>query len=96
MTAGNVIALRPGEEPRFVDESGYEDMPVVMSPKTLSEQLDIAVPTLERMRVAKTGPAWHTIPGSRLVRYSRADVVAWLRANRVPSGEHHGRTEVSS
>lgn len=62
---------------------GFEDVPAVMSPKQLGELLDVSPRTLERWRDAKTGPSYYTLPGSSLIRYGRADVVAWLTASRV-------------
>lgn len=66
---------------------GFEQMPMVMSPKTLAEILEVSMKTLERWRIergrdGKTGPVWHKLPGSSLIRYSRADVLAWLSSCR--------------
>lgn len=76
----------PGEAAVEFDESatcaGFEQMPMVMSPKTLAEILEVSVKSLERWRDAKTGPAWHKLPGSSLIRYSRSDVVEWFAACR--------------
>jgi len=63
--------------------AGFEQMPMIMSPKVLAEVLDITTKTLERWRDArqrdgKTGPVWHKLPGSKLIRYSRSDVLAWF------------------
>jgi hypothetical protein len=68
---------------------GFEQMPMIMSPKVLAEILEVSMKTLERWRIArerdgKTGPAWHKIPGSSLIRYSRTDVVSWFAACREP------------
>lgn len=67
--------------------AGFEDLPAIMSPKTLAEVLEVSTKTLERWRDArvrdgKTGPAWHKLPGSSLIRYSRADVIEWFAACR--------------
>lgn len=67
--------------------AGFEEMPMIMSPKALAEVLDVTTKTLERWRDArgrdgKTGPAWHKLPGSKLIRYSRADVLSWFAACR--------------
>lgn len=72
----------PGEAPE-----GFEQMPMIMSPKVLAQVLDITTKTLERWRDARlrdgrTGPVWHKLPGSKLIRYSRADVLAWFAACR--------------
>jgi len=66
---------------------GFEQMPMIMSPKALAELLEVSTKTLERWRIArdrdgKTGPAWHKLPGSSLIRYSRADVLSWFAACR--------------
>ncbi|WP_229383732.1 helix-turn-helix transcriptional regulator [Microbacterium allomyrinae] len=58
--------------------SGFEDVPAVMAPKALAAILDVTPKTLERWRDAKTGPKWLKLPGSSLIRYTRADVLAWL------------------
>ncbi|WP_156760020.1 helix-turn-helix transcriptional regulator [Microbacterium karelineae] len=60
--------------------AGFEDMPMVMSPKTLAEILDVTPTTLERWRASKPrrGPVPRRLPGSNLIRYMRADVLAWL------------------
>lgn len=63
--------------------AGFEDVPAVMSPKTLGELLEMSPRTLERWRDMKVGPAYFSLPGSSLIRYARADVVAWLAAARV-------------
>ncbi|MBN9210526.1 MAG: hypothetical protein BGO45_04705 [Microbacterium sp. 71-36] len=79
----SLVAL-PQPDPHAVDEpSGFEDLPAVMSPRVLAEVLDVTPRTLERWRVDKIGPAWMSLPGSSLIRYGRADVVAWLAAARV-------------
>lgn len=67
---------------------GLEDMPVVMSPRTLSEYSEISVTTLQRWRMTWpdgdcTGPAFFEPAGAHMVRYSRADFAAWLHASRV-------------
>lgn len=77
----------PGEgtaEPAEEDvcSLGFEQMPMVMSPKTLGLILEVSLKTLERWRDAKSGPAWHKLPGSSLIRYSRADVLSWFAACR--------------
>lgn len=66
---------------------GFEQMPMIMSPKVLAEILEVSMKPLERWRIARerdgtTGPAWHKIPGSSLIRYSRTDVVSWFAACR--------------
>ncbi len=63
--------------------AGFEDVPAVLSPKYLGELLDVSPRTLERWRLTNMGPSYFTLPGSSLIRYSRADVLAWLTASRV-------------
>lgn len=72
----------PGESERTDAAPGFEEMPMVMSPKVLAEILDVSLKTLERWRDAKTGPTWHKLPGSSLIRYSRIDVLAWFATCR--------------
>lgn len=75
----NVVPIRPVEPSSDeVPESGYEDMPPVMSPRELAGILRTSVSTLARWRNDKVGPAWHQPRGVRMVRYSRVDVIAWL------------------
>ncbi|MDR6142075.1 hypothetical protein QE375_001629 [Microbacterium foliorum] len=73
----------PSETDQVESEStGFDEMPMVMSPKVLAEILEVSVKTLERWRDAKSGPAWHKLPGSSLIRYARIDVLAWFRTCR--------------
>ena len=62
--------------------AGFEDLPPVMSPKTLAEIFEVTPKTLERWRDAESGPTWHKFPGSSLIRYTREDVVSWLASCR--------------
>lgn len=76
-----------GAEVGATSPEGYEQMPMVMSPKTLAEILEVSTKTLERWRDARArgeeaGPVWHKIPGSSLIRYSRTDVIEWFAACR--------------
>lgn len=64
------------------DVSGLEEMPMLMAPGVLAKHLQVSTKSLERWRDAKTGPAWHILPGTSMIRYSRADVIAWLNAGR--------------
>jgi len=63
--------------------AGFADLPPVMSPRVLAEQLEVTPKSLERWRDGGTGPAYIKVPGSSLIRYSRDDVAAWLRTGRV-------------
>jgi predicted DNA-binding transcriptional regulator AlpA len=47
-----------------------------------SDLLFLSVRTLQTWRCQKTGPAY--IRAGRAIRYQRADVLAWIEANRVP------------
>lgn len=79
-----VVFPQPGPDTAAATlPAGFEDVPAVMSPKTLGELLETSPRTLERWRVEKVGPAYFSLPGSSLIRYSRADVLAWLTAARV-------------
>jgi hypothetical protein len=79
----SLVALPQAAPEAASAPAGFEDVPAVLSPKQLGELLDVSPRTLERWRIAKTGPAYFTLPGSSLIRYGRADVVAWLTASRV-------------
>ncbi|KAA9134834.1 helix-turn-helix transcriptional regulator [Microbacterium caowuchunii] len=68
------------------DGSQFDDLPALMSPLTLAKVLDVSTKTLERWRIAGTGPAFFQPEGSRLVRYGRDEVVAWLGPTRVKNG----------
>jgi hypothetical protein len=78
------IAQLPGAQAQSIElPAGFEDLPAVLSPKALADLLEVSTKTLERWRDAKTGPVALSLPGSSLIRYTRADVVAWLLASRV-------------
>ena len=55
------------------------DLPPIMSPAQLAKALDVSVRTLERWRDTGSGPAFQHPSGTRLYRYLREDVLAWLR-----------------
>ncbi|MGQ7313411.1 hypothetical protein ACUOFU_17020 [Microbacterium arabinogalactanolyticum] len=89
----NVTALRAaGDMPTSAIETitptGFEDVPAIMSPKTLAEVLEVKPLTLQRWRDAtratgeQVGPAWSEFPNSNVIRYTRVDVIAWMAANR--------------
>jgi len=79
-----LAAVTPITSPAPADPApvltGFEDVPPVMSPRVLAELLDVTPKTLERWRDAGTGPAFRRLPGSSLIRYTRTDVVTWLKA----------------
>ena len=84
----NVVQLRPSDPREVAQESapeGYEDMPLFMSPAQLSEIIEVSVVSLARWRTAKPlrGPAYSLFPGTRLVRYARPDVLAWIESCKV-------------
>ncbi len=92
----NVTALRQDIRTAVdVEVGGFEDVPPVMSPKTLAGVLEVTPLTLQRWRDASraaalkgggmVGPAWSEMPGSNVIRYTRSDVLAWLASNRVQS-----------
>lgn len=66
-----------------VDEAeDFLDLPPIMSPGTLAKILEVTPQTLARWRDPKQageGPRFIKVPGSQLIRYLRADVVAWLK-----------------
>lgn len=59
-------------------------IPEFISIEELSQLLDIPVSTIRGWRQAGTGPAAYRI-GGRL-RYTMADVTAWLEAQRTTGG----------
>ena len=77
----NVVKLAPvapAPEP-----TGLEDMPVLMSPKTLGEILEVSAASLSAWRKTwpdgkRVGPAFYTPPGTNMIRYSREAVLEWL------------------
>lgn len=50
-----------------------------LSEREAAALLGLGVGTVRRYRRAGIGPAWSRL-GTRLVRYRRADVIAWARA----------------
>ena len=54
------------------------DLPLVLSPAQLSELLTVSVKTITRWREDKEGPPAFKLPGGRLYRYRRDEVIAWL------------------
>jgi predicted DNA-binding transcriptional regulator AlpA len=50
--------------------------------KELSQQLSVALQTIRNWRCVRRGPNYHKFNG-RLVRYSEADVIAWLEGRRI-------------
>ena len=84
--SAELLAFRttPNSEEAPVVESveGLLDLPPVMSPGTLAKILEVTPQTLARWRDPKQageGPKFIKVPGSQLIRYLRADVVAWLK-----------------
>ena len=57
-----------------------------LSERETAALLGLGVDTVRRYRRAGVGPAWSRL-GVRLVRYRRADVIAWARAQ---SAHHQG------
>lgn len=47
-----------------------------------AQQLGVSLRTLQRYRVAGTGPEWSRL-GPRRIRYAKPDLAAWLRRQRV-------------
>lgn len=73
------------------DLDEWADMPPVMSPKTLSQFIEVSVATLTRWRGAKLGPAFFEPRGVNMVRYARSDVIAWLTENKKPGAVTPGQ-----
>lgn len=82
MSAANVTPIQGAPIAAVQIPAGFEDVPAVMSPKTLAALLEVTPKSLERWRDAGTGPAVHKLPGSSLIRYTRDDVIAWLASCR--------------
>lgn len=83
------ITLKPPEsappEKREAPElPGFEDVPAVMSPGQLAVVLDVSVRTLNRWREIGEGPVFQHPKGSKVYRYYRRDLIAWLE-NQVPA-----------
>lgn len=82
----NVTMLRtvaaPEQEAVDAQLTGFEDIPPIMSPKTLAAVLEVTTLTLQRWRDRKEGPIPTLVPNSNVIRYTRAEVLAWLTANR--------------
>ena len=57
-----------------------------LSERETAALLGLGVDTVRRYRRAGVGPAWSRL-GVRLVRYRRADVIEWARAQ---SAHHQG------
>lgn len=68
------------ETPALLD---FEDVPAVMSPGQLAVVLDVSVRTLNRWREIGEGPAFQHPVGSKIYRYYRRDLIAWLE-NQAP------------
>lgn len=54
-------------------------MESLLNQKQAARVLGISVRTLERHRVAGTGPRWARL--GRLVRYQQSDLTAWVDSN---------------
>ena len=66
------------------------ELPAIMSPAQLAKELDVSVRTLERWRVADSGPEFQHREGTTFYRYYGTDVVAWLE-NKKPAGATAGQ-----
>lgn len=86
-----VLNLDAEREARSVETHvpvGFEDVPAIMSAPALAALIEIDPKTLERWR--KTwpsgeciGPRFTKAPGTKLYRYYRRDLLAWLNAGLV-------------
>jgi predicted DNA-binding transcriptional regulator AlpA len=54
-------------------------MESLLNQKQVARVLGVSVRTLERHRVAGTGPRWARL--GRLVRYRQSDLTAWVDSN---------------
>jgi excisionase family DNA binding protein len=54
-------------------------MESLLNQKQAARVLGVSVRTLERHRVAGTGPRWARL--GRLVRYRQSDLTAWVESN---------------
>jgi predicted DNA-binding transcriptional regulator AlpA len=64
----------------FCQQSTADDeMDSLLNQKQAAQVLGISVRTLERHRVAGTGPRWARL--GRLVRYRESDLVEWIERN---------------
>ena len=59
-----------------------QQYPQIMTPQQAAEFLGVSDYYLLELRKKKSGPAYSQ-PGSKIVRYQRDDLVAWLNENRV-------------
>lgn len=75
--------ITPPERREAPDLPGFADVPAVMSPGQLAVVLDVSVRTLNRWREIGEGPVFHHPAGSRIYRYYRRDLIAWLE-NQAP------------
>lgn len=78
----NVTAL-PLVEASTQEPTGFEDIPAIMSPKTLASVLETTPLTLQRWRDRREGPRWSQFPNSNVIRYTRVDVLSWLAAHQI-------------
>lgn len=62
----------------------FEGVPAVMSPGQLAVVLDVSVRTLNRWREIGEGPDYQHPEGSKIYRYYRRDLIAWLE-NQAPA-----------
>ena len=59
------------------------------TPKSASEILDVPIGTMSNWRIRNQGPAY--IKCGHHVRYSEADLLAWLERNRVEPDQRRSR-----
>lgn len=67
--------------------SGFDEMPLFMSPIELAEILKVTTRTLTEWRRKKSGPRPVKFPASDLIRYTRPDVLAWLAKSMEDAGD---------
>lgn len=84
--SAEVLHLESEREARSataVAPDGFEDVPAIMSAAQLAVVLDVKPRTLQDWRDRREGPAFQNPTGTRIYRYYRRDVLAWLE-NKKP------------
>lgn len=78
------LEIAPPENREAPELPGLEDVPAVRSPGQLAVVADVSVRTLNRWREIGEGPAFQHPDGSKIYRYYRRDLIAWLE-NQAPA-----------
>lgn len=59
-----------------------QSFPEIMTPAQAAQFLGVSEDFLRDHRKARSGPPYHQ-PASKIIRYTRADLLAWLNRSRV-------------